>query len=887
MNVQQNVQQLIKKQGWTETKEKEDDIFVYEFDRDIDTLKIFLTETTHSNRIGELKNKLWNTYYSRVLIYKQGNNQYKIWTNNQSPMAVGHDFDSKSFNEKISPVEYWNEFIIKTPKDTVDKKLEKSILTVFKELNHKYSNKDDLISIILTCTFIRFLEDKNLSDVSIRLIDALSSKEDTINLFKKYNALHNGMLFKQDTLYALDDDTCRILKNFLEANLFGQRSLFRFDFKYIPIELISNIYEKLLTEKLGDKEKRNRGVAYTPPKLANYLVKEAFKEIDQKFNKSDLPRIKIGDLSAGSGIFLVLSFRELLKRINKKMSFEDKKKILEESFYGIDLDESAINITTFSLYIELLEYEKNKKLSSNDKFPILKNNIKAQDALFYSEQNFDLIIGNPPWGSKPEYFKKIKNRSFAKNIANKESAQIFVNIAIEKLKDGGTLALVLPSASFYNSRSFNFRNSLMRNTIIKEFVDFSPIRSYVFKNHVETCVIIGEKKKKAPYSYLIPLRRVINEADYLYFNHVSGNTNNIDSNFLQSRNDSWQIAIRGGNLAVLFIKRLSDKNNNFITLKESKDIFIGTGYQAKKTGANVTISEIYSMQFKKTIYLIEKGEIVQKYTNLKKSGKSHILFNKRFYNDSLGIANSYKYEKGLIIKYFKAGNRVISGDFNIITGNQKALYFILALLKSRLGEFLISIGGAKTSLLSNEIKDPKVFKEDIEKLFVPDDYINCSNIIEIGKKIAREKKYLDIKKNQKDLDNKIEKIYKLNILEKRMLDQWEKITGRKKMDSHNTRIKSYQSGFEYVLDNYNLPKPKKWGRPEIINGVEIIPFSGTGNLPTINEKIKQKIKDIITAKKDIHFEFINDNQGIIVRREKSNYGFLTGLFDAELILSNL
>ena len=35
------------------------------------------------------------------------------------------------------------------------------------------------------------------------------------------------------------------------------------------------------------------------------------------------------------------------------------------------------------------------------------------------------------------------------------------------------------------------------------------------------------------------------------------------------------------------------------------------------------------------------------------------------------------------------------------------------------------------------------------------------------------------------------------------------------------------------------------------------------------------------------FEFITNSQGIIVRREENNYGFLTGLLDAEEILSFL
>ena len=875
-----NVQQIIKKQGWAE--KKEGSIFVYEFEKDPDTLKIFLTET--DSELDKLKNKLWNIYYSRVLIYKQNGNQYKVWTNNQSPQNEGCSFSGESFDERISPIEYWDRYITKTPRNTVDKKLEESILAVFRELDKKYTNKDDLISIILACTFIRFLEDRNLSDVSGQLINALSSKDNAVELFKEYNGLHNGMLFKQNTLYELDDDTCRALKNFLEANLFNQKSLFHFDFKYIPIELISNIYEKLLTEKLGKKQKKDQGVAYTPPKLASYLTKEAFKQIDQKMTKKSLPSIKIGDLSTGSGIFLVLSFRELLKRINGNMSFRQKKKILEESFYGIDLDESAINITTFSLYIELLEYEKNKKLSPDDKFPILKNNIKSQDALSYSECDFDLIIGNPPWGSRPDYFEKIKGKEFSKNIANKESAQIFVNIAIEKLKDNGTLAFVLPSKSFYNPQSFDFRNFLMKNMIIKEFVDFSPIRSHVFRNHVEASVIVGEKNNHPFHSYSIPVRRVINEADYLYFNHVSGNTNNIDSYYLQSRNDSWQVAIRGGNMAALFINRLT---NNYISLgKVVKNIT--TGYQGclKGNGAQ-TISESQRGGFSTPI-IYDPGK---KYycARSKKASPSHKLLDNSFIeNECLIIYKKYKFHKAnrLRVSLKPRGTSFSEYFVGIMTNDKDLLYFLATLLTSRAVMFFVNMTGATTPLLSKEERNPKINRLDIKKIPIPKRYSEFTDIIKIGKKLI-DSNFSNLSELQDNIDAEVERMFQVDVLEKYVMRQWEKITKRKKIDSYDKRLKSYQRGFEYILDSYGLPKPKKWGDPKIINGVEIISFSETAKQPDITDKIRQKIRDIVTAKRDMDFEFVADSQGVIVRREKNNCGFLTGLLDAELILSNL
>jgi len=882
-----NVQQIIKQQGWTERKEG--NIFVYEFEKDSDTLKIFLADT--KIKLDELKNKLWNTYYSRVLIYKQDSNRYKIWTNNQSPENESRDFDDKSFDEETSPIEYWGEYITKAPKNTVDKKLEESILTVFRELNDKYSKEDDLISIILACTFIRFLEDRNLTEVSDKLIDVLSSKENTINLFKTYNDLHNGTLFKQKTLYSLDDETCQTLKNFLENNMSSQKSLFGFNFKYIPIELISNIYEKLLAEKLGKKQKKNQGVTYTPPKLASYLTKRAFKQLDQKIDKKNFSKIKIGDLSTGSGIFLVLSFRELLKRTAKQMSFEEKKKILKESFYGIDLDESAINITIFSLYVELLGTEK-RKLSTQNKFPILKNNLKPQDTLSYSEHNnfFNLVIGNPPWkGRDNNSFDEIRDRKFKDSICNKEIAQMFVQIGLEKLKNGGILAQILPSAGFYNPQSFKFRNSVFKKTIIKEFVDFSPIRNIVFKNNnVEPSIFIAQKNNNYINHYTVPMRRVTNKADYLYFNHISGNTNNIDSNFLQSRNDSWQIAIRGGNMAALFINRLTENNVSLGDVVKK----ITTGYQGSlKNYSNKRIiktinesqGEIFSTPI---IYDPAKWYYCAK---SRKASSSHKLLDKSFIdNECLIIYKKYKFHKANRLLISLKPKNVSFGEYfiGINPKDKDLLYFLSALLTSRMIMLFVNMTSTTMPLLASEQKNPKLCKLDLKKIPFPKKYYQFVDIIKIGKELINSN-FNNLPELQNSIDSEVEKIFQVDVLEKYVIKQWEKMTKRKNMDSDKIRIESYQNGFEYMLNSYNLPKPKKWGAPKIINGVAVISFSETAKQPSINKKIEQKIKDIVTAKSNMEFEFITDSQGIIVRRAENNYGFLTGLLDAELILSSL
>lgn len=83
------------------------------------------------------------------------------------------------------------------------------------------------------------------------------------------------------------------------------------------------------------------------------------------------------------------------------------KTLLTDNIFGIDINDEAIDVTIFSLYLTVLDYKDPKNLS-NFKLPNLKNsNLFVAD--FFDDAklqnlknqniNFDFILGNPPWGN--------------------------------------------------------------------------------------------------------------------------------------------------------------------------------------------------------------------------------------------------------------------------------------------------------------------------------------------------------------------------------------------------------------------------------------------------------------------------------------------------------
>jgi hypothetical protein len=179
-----------------------------------------------------------------------------------------------------------------------------------------------------------------------------------------------------------------------------------YDFKVIPIELISSIYEKFIYAEDSITAKEN-STHYTPINLVDLVLTEVFKELNGT--------AKILDLSCGSGVFLVESLRRLM--VKRWMNGEERSRklirdTLYQQIYGVDINPKAIQIAAFSLYLTALEldYElaQNPTISDDLKFEsIIGKNLFTSDAFdenaefnqqapFLNKQ-FDAVVGNPPW----------------------------------------------------------------------------------------------------------------------------------------------------------------------------------------------------------------------------------------------------------------------------------------------------------------------------------------------------------------------------------------------------------------------------------------------------------------------------------------------------------
>jgi len=324
------------------------------------------------------------------------------------------------------------------------------------------------------------------------------------NLFGRLKEDFNGSMFGPATLAEcrqLSADALLDLTDFLQGHDLGtgQHTLdfWAYDFRFIPVETISAIYEDFLKRE-DETEKRAKGAYYTPRFLAETVVDLALKDCDTLEGKRFL------DPSCGSGIFLVTLFNRLAAawstRYPKFANDYDRKAealkaILRDQICGIDKNLTACQISCFSLYLAFLDCFDppglKRYIRQSGKLPSLlkRRNPSADDAptfpVVYEEdflspsgtlpRDFDFVVGNPPW----------RDRGAVKGLHHQFALKI-----PEHLRPLGTACLLLPSKTFLNDKTNQFQEKWLSQVTVEEVVQLADYSFILFKEAKCPCMIV-------------------------------------------------------------------------------------------------------------------------------------------------------------------------------------------------------------------------------------------------------------------------------------------------------------------------------------------------------------------------------------------------------------
>jgi len=215
------------------------------------------------------------------------------------------------------------------------------------------------------------------------------------------------------------------------------------------------------------KQRKNTGRYYTPRTLVQQLIETTFHF------QNPLEMESIVDPCCGSGIFLMHIFlflrRQLLDAGWSEYAAEAK---LAEMLIGFEIDPVAVLLTKMNLsllftYPELI-----------DRVEVLQRNTLLKS----DPRQFDLIIGNPPWGgqfSQSDLQELVPRYKTAPSDSTPESFNLFVEWAVDHVSSRGLISYLLPEAFLTVQFHTVARELLLKTCELRKVVQLGMVFSQV------------------------------------------------------------------------------------------------------------------------------------------------------------------------------------------------------------------------------------------------------------------------------------------------------------------------------------------------------------------------------------------------------------------------
>src|SRR2546423_2133340 len=344
------------------------------------------------------------------------------------PKPTGRAANRKLFAEAYRPVD--EDFLQQL--DEMRKELAQSF-----KLRNQQLNGEELTEAtqrtLDRLVFMRFLEDKLIEPEPMveKLGDGGSAWGDFVAQSERLNRIYNGIIFKPHFIDAKDFAVDEKVFAPVRERLAHTNTVYNFN--YIPIHVLGNIYERFLGKVIVTTALRARveekpevrkagGVYYTPEYIVRYIVAETIGKLIEGKKPAEIALMRFADIACGSGSFLLGVFDELLRyhtayynrnKTNRaegvragcvenadktlRLSLRQKKAILTANIYGVDLDAQAVEVAQLSLFLRLLEDETTASARGHQlefretMLPDLRNNIKHGNSLIGRAIGFGLF----------------------------------------------------------------------------------------------------------------------------------------------------------------------------------------------------------------------------------------------------------------------------------------------------------------------------------------------------------------------------------------------------------------------------------------------------------------------------------------------------------------
>ncbi|HEV8328314.1 MAG TPA: DNA methyltransferase [Nitrospiraceae bacterium] len=444
--------------------------------------------------------------------------------------------------------------------------------------------------------FLRICEDRGVEPYA--QLQALLNGQNIYGrlryIYEQADDRYNSGLFhfhpEKDRAESPDDLTPRlkiddkVLKDILGRLYYPQSP---YEFSVFPTEILGQVYEQFLGKvirltaghqaKVEEKPevKKAGGVYYTPAYIVEYIVKHTVGALCEGKAPKQISKLRILDPACGSGSFLIGAYRYLLnyhrdwyvkdgpekhrKELFQaasgewRLTTQEKKRILLNNIYGVDIDSQAVEVTKLSLLLKVLEGESDETLKRQLSFvheralPDLGQNIKCGNSLIepdyfagellpdedemrrvnpfdwkvgfpeiMSAGGFNAVIGNPPYlYSAGQKFSDYLTKNYQLCQYQTDYYVYFIERALQLARKQGKVSFIV-SDSWLNSGYF----STMRNHLLSEqHIDLITVFDYpvferaTIENSIFALTVAGSPE-------IIPIDRFVTPTTILATNKI-------------------------------------------------------------------------------------------------------------------------------------------------------------------------------------------------------------------------------------------------------------------------------------------------------------------------------------------------------------------------------
>ena len=428
--------------------------------------------------------------------------------------------------------------------------------------------------------FLRICEDRGVEPYA--QLQALLNGQNIYGrlryLYEQADDRYNSGLFhfqkEKDRAESPDDLTPRlkiddkVLKDILSRLYYPQSP---YEFSVFPTEILGQVYEQFLGKvirltaghqaKVEEKPevKKAGGVYYTPAYIVEYIVTHTVGALCEGKTPKQIAKLTVLDPACGSGSFLIGAYRYLLtyhrdwyvkdgpekhrKELFQaasgewRLTTQEKKRILLNNIYGVDIDSQAVEVTKLSLLLKVLEGESDETLKRQLSFvheralPDLGQNIKCGNSLigpgFFAGQlmpdeeemrrvnpfdwkaefpeimkvgGFDTVVGNPPYVRQESLsvFKDYLAQHYEAYDGVADLFAYFMEKSVALLREGGRFSFIVSSSFLRTAYGEALRRTLKKQVAVLRILDFGGLAVFEHAKDTYVCIPLLAKTKQPP-----------------------------------------------------------------------------------------------------------------------------------------------------------------------------------------------------------------------------------------------------------------------------------------------------------------------------------------------------------------------------------------------------